>query len=74
MRWSAMVGDGCYVIRRKISDLYVQLSRIFFVIARLGDPGFLASKNLILCIITFCLCLAGTPRSLGTVDVLLLFD
>ncbi len=69
-----MAGDGCYVIPGKISDLHVLMPRIFFAIARFCNPGCLASKNLILCIITFCLCLEGTPRSLGTVDVLLLFD
>ena len=69
-----MVGDGCYVIPSKISTLYVLMPRRIFAIAHLGNPGCLASKNLILSIITFCLCLKGSPRSLGTVDVLLLFD
>ena len=69
-----MVGDGCYVIPSKISNLYVLMPRIFSAIAHLGNAGCLASKNLILSIITFCLCLESTPRSLGIVDVLLLFD
>ena len=69
-----MVGVGCYEIQSKISNLYVLMAHRIFAIARLGNPGCLASKKLILCIITFCLCLEGTPRSLGTVDVLLLFD
>ena len=69
-----MAGDSCYVNSNKISNLYLLMSRIIFATARLGNPGCLASKNLILSIITFCLCLGGTPRSLGTVDVLLLFD